>query len=133
MINRKLIHLLNQQVRYINKNLNERIQDHDLYNAQWSILYFLHENGAKTQTEITNYFHVNAPTITRTVKRMEENGWINRVVGQDRRHQYIELSHDAKEKYKEIEKVVSEHEEEMLSNLSREEKELLLSLLQKLK
>jgi MarR family transcriptional regulator, transcriptional regulator for hemolysin len=132
MLNQDLIHLLNQRVRYINKHLNEQLQKHGLYNAQWSIMYYLHKNGVKTQSEIMNYFLVNAPTITRTVKRMEENGWVSRVPGQDKRERYIDLTAEAKKKYKEIEETVSEHDVEMLANLTTEEKETLLNLLQKL-
>lgn len=83
MLNQQLMHLLNQRVRLINKNLNEHIQVHGLYGAQWSIMYYLYKNGAKTQKEITDYFLVNAPTITRTVKRMEENGWAKRLCNSD--------------------------------------------------
>ena len=132
MLNQDLLHLMNQRVRYINKKLNESLQKHDLYNSQWSILYYLYKNGTKTQKEIMNYFHVNAPTITRTVKRMEENGWIRRVEGSDRRERYIELTKESKEKYKEIENAVSEHEAEILSNLSVKEKKTLFDLLQKI-
>lgn len=123
---------MNQRVRYINKHLNDCLKQHGLYNAQWSILYYLYKNGAKTQSEIMSYFHVEAPTITRTVKRMEENGWIVRVPGADKRERYIELTADAKKKYSEIEKTVSEHEEIMLANLTIEEKQFLLDLLQKI-
>ncbi|WP_042148695.1 MarR family winged helix-turn-helix transcriptional regulator [Paucisalibacillus sp. EB02] len=132
MLNQDLLHLLNQRVRYINKKLNESLQQHGLYNSQWSIMYYLYKNGTKTQKEIMNYFHVNAPTITRTVKRMEENRWIRRVEGQDRRERYIELTTEAKDKYKEIENTFSIHEEKVLFNLSEQEKEILLKLLQKL-
>lgn len=132
MLNQDLLHLLNQRVRYINKKLNERLQEHGLYNSQWSIMYYLYKNGTKTQKEIMNYFHVNAPTITRTVKRMEENGWVSRVEGQDRRERYIELTKEAKEKYKKIENTVSIHDEEILINLSEKEKEALFEMLLKI-
>ncbi|WP_096270162.1 MarR family winged helix-turn-helix transcriptional regulator [Paucisalibacillus globulus] len=132
MLNQDLLHLLNQRVRYINKKLNERLQEHGLYNSQCSIMYYLYKNGTKTQKEIMNYFHVNAPTITRTVKRMEENGWVSRVEGQDRRERYIELTKEAKEKYKEIENTVSIHDEEILINLSEKEKEALFEMLLKI-
>jgi MarR family transcriptional regulator, transcriptional regulator for hemolysin len=132
MINQDLFHLLNQRVRYINKNLNESLQKHGLYNAQWSIMFYLYKNGAKTQKEIMNYFLVNAPTITRTVKRMEDHGWISREAGNDRRERYIELTKEAKDKYEEIELTVSLHEKKMLANLTEEEKKVLFYLLQKI-
>ncbi len=31
-----------------------------------------------TQKEIWSYLNVEAPTVTRTIKRLEENGWIQR-------------------------------------------------------
>ncbi|WP_010098772.1 MarR family winged helix-turn-helix transcriptional regulator [Ornithinibacillus scapharcae] len=132
MLNQDVIHLMNQRVRYISKHLNDTLQQHGLYQAQWSIMYYLSKNGPKTQSDIMNYFHVNAPTITRTVKRMEENGWVSRIAGKDRRERLIELTAEAKEKYIAIEQLVSKHEEKMLKNLSTKEKETLLYLLEKI-
>ncbi|SHG27639.1 MarR family winged helix-turn-helix transcriptional regulator [Ornithinibacillus halophilus] len=130
--NQDIIHQLNQKVRYINKHLNDCLKNHGLYNAQWSIIYYLYKNGAKTQTEITQYFHVEAPTVTRTLKRMEANGWISRTQGQDKRARLIQLTDSAKEKYFDIEKSVASHEEKMLEQLSEEEKNVFYQLIQKL-
>ncbi|WP_047982291.1 MarR family winged helix-turn-helix transcriptional regulator [Ornithinibacillus contaminans] len=132
MLNQDLLHTLNQRIRYIQKHLNECLKVHGLYHAQWTILFYLTKYGASTQTELSSYFHVEAPTITRTVKRMELHGWIVRETGMDKREKVIVLTDMAKRKYVEIEKSVSEHEKVMLSNLSQEEKESLLYLLQKI-
>ena len=36
-----------------------------------------------TQKEIWQYLNVEAPTVTRTIVRLEESGWINRREGTD--------------------------------------------------
>jgi len=45
--------------------------------------------------------HVEGPTITRTLARLEEMGWIIRAEGEDKRERYVSLSPQALEKFPE--------------------------------
>ncbi|SET17610.1 DNA-binding transcriptional regulator, MarR family [Oceanobacillus limi] len=132
MSDQDFFHLLNQKVRFINKQLNDCLSQYGLYKSQWSVLFLLNKEGAMTQTEITHYFHVEAPTVTRTLKRMEANNWVKRVQGNDKRERLIDLTEMAKQRYGEIEKAISEQERKMVANLSNTEKQKLYNLLQKL-
>ena len=132
MKNQDVIHLLNQRIRYIQKSLNDKLKKFGLYNAQWTILFSLKKNGAMTQTEIMRYLNVEAPTVTRTIRRMEDNGWVKKVRGKDKRERRIELTETAKLKYDEIEQTVANHDQAMLNQLTDEEKDTLYQLLKKL-
>jgi len=132
-LHQEIFHLLNQHTRYFAKELNNRLTDHDLYASQWSIIFCLHRFGPMTQTEIWKYLNVEAPTITRTLTRMEKSGWIIRKQGEDKRERVIELSDIAKEKFTTIRKAIDQFETEMLGNLTEKEKEQLRNLLLKLK
>ena len=64
---------LNMQfTRTFRKKLNEHLFEVGLYYSQWSIVYYLKQCGSATLVEITNYLEVEKPTISRTVKRLEE-------------------------------------------------------------
>lgn len=130
--NRNLFHTLNQRVRFLTKEMNERLNDHGLYNSQWSIIFCLERFGPMTQTAIWHYLNVEAPTVTRTLSRMEQSGWIVRKQGNDKRERIIELTAAAKQKFVEIEQTVSDLEQEMVKSLSPNEQEQLQKLLQKL-
>lgn len=131
-MNRDIFHLLQQKNRYIKKRMDTGLKDHHLYMSQWSILFCLDKFGPMTQTGIRTYLHVEAPTITRTLERMEQNGWIIRKQGDDKRERIIELTVTAAETLSTVIKDVGEMEEELLRHFSNTEKEQLYSLLQKI-
>ncbi|WP_099157838.1 MarR family winged helix-turn-helix transcriptional regulator [Virgibacillus ndiopensis] len=130
--NRDLFHLLNQRVRYLSKEINNRLNDHGLYASQWSIIFCLERFGPMTQTAIWKYLNVEAPTMTRTLSRMEKNGWIVRMQGDDKRERFIELTEEAKQKFTQVQQSTDKIEQEMVANLSLEEKKQLYKLLTKL-
>lgn len=129
--NSQLFHSLNQQVRFLNKEINERLKKHGIYHSQWAILYCLYTYGPMTQTVIWQYLNVEAPTVTRTLKRMEANNWIIRKQGKDKRERLIELTEAARDKFHDIEKSVNCFEEDMLVHLTSEEQDQLLRLINK--
>ncbi|WP_028784657.1 MarR family winged helix-turn-helix transcriptional regulator [Thalassobacillus devorans] len=129
---RELFHLLNQRVRLITKEMNNILSGHGLYHSQWSIIFCLDQFGPMTQTAIWKYLHVEAPTVTRTISRMEKNGWIIRKQGEDKRERVIELTDAAKEKFTAVNKAVEQVEQEMAQPLSGEEVQQLQYLLKKL-
>ena len=65
-------HKINQLARSFSKNVNEKISPLGLYTSQWGIIIYLHEKKQCTQVELSEYLCVEAPTITRTLTRMEK-------------------------------------------------------------
>ena len=128
----KLFHMLYRKTRSMSKVLNEQLQRHELYSSQWSILYCLKINGPMTQSEIWRYLVVEAPTVTRTLVKLEEGGWVKRTHGRDKRERLVSLTDKAIENFPMIEKDVKSFEQKMLENLSDEEQDNLFHLLTKL-
>lgn len=127
-----LFHILFQQNRYLVKQLNDVLKQHGLFSSQWTVLFLLHQNGPMTLTAIWKYLDVEAPTVTRTVTRLETLGWIERVKGADKREKMIDLTTKAKEQFPQIEASVVSFERKMTENLSEEEQALLIQLLKKM-
>lgn len=128
----KLFHMLYRKTRSMSKELNEQLQRHELYSSQWSILYCLKINGPMTQSEIWRYLVVEAPTVTRTLVKLEEGGWVKRTHGSDKRERLVSLTDKAIENFPVIEKDVKSFEQKMLEHLSNEEQDNLFHLLTKL-
>ncbi|MEM1496225.1 MarR family transcriptional regulator [Bacillus velezensis] len=122
-VNRRLIHQINQCARLITKKANERLEPFGLYSSQWSILYCLKTIGSMTQKEIWSYLNVEAPTVTRTIKRLEENGWIQREQGEDKREKLVVLTKEAELKYDSINQEMLKFEEDMLADFQDGDKE----------
>lgn len=131
--NHDLFHLLHQKSRSIKKQLNTELNKHNLYTTQWTILFCLYQFGPMTQTEIWTYLNVEAPTITRTLEKMEKNNWIIRKPGVDKRERIIEWTCQAEETFSVAIKEVAELEETLLANFTDTEKTNLYHLLNKIK
>ncbi|RLQ94484.1 MarR family winged helix-turn-helix transcriptional regulator [Falsibacillus albus] len=114
----EFFHQLHQLTRYLSKELNERLSALGIFSSQWTILYRLKQVGSCTQAELADYLGVERPTITRTLARLEEAGWIQRLQGKDKREKLVSLSNQALEEYPTWQKVVSEFENDMLQNVS---------------
>ncbi|SFL34397.1 DNA-binding transcriptional regulator, MarR family [Gracilibacillus orientalis] len=127
-----LLHLYNQKLRLFQNELNITLKKFGLFHSQWTILYTLYQKGKMTQTEIWQYLKVEAPTITRTLVRLEKNGWIERKVGTDKRERVVTLTEKAESTYLDIIEAVKQTEEMFLNQLSKQEKIALQQLLEKL-
>ncbi|ANU26558.1 MarR family winged helix-turn-helix transcriptional regulator [Planococcus versutus] len=127
-----LFHEVHQKSRLSIKEVNEALKAFGLYSSQWSILFCLKQFGSMTQKEIWQYLSVEAPTITRTIARLEDSGWICRQEGKDKRQRIVYLSHFAEQKMPEIEYKIQQVERALVSGLTDTEQEQLLVLLKKI-
>ena len=127
-----LIHLLNQTVRWMNQKINVALQPYGLYHSQWSILYCVHKFNTLTQKEIATYLNVEAPTITRTVKKLMDNDWIIREKGQDKRANQIYLTEKTKAEIAQISESITAVHDEVLASLTGEQHKQLRDILLKL-
>lgn len=127
-----VIHELFQKTRYLTNDLNHQLNKHNLYASQWSVLYCIKIHEQMSLTQIWKYLNVEAPTVTRTVYRLVELGWVEIRPGKDRREKIVRLTDKALECYPDISTTIIEFEERATSNLSLEEQEILLKLLQKI-
>lgn len=127
-----LFHEIHQKSRLSIKEVNDALKEFELYSSQWSILFCLKQFGSMTQKEIWQYLNVEAPTVTRTIARLEDSGWVLREEGHDKRAKIVHLSPFAEQHLPEIEKRIQHVEKEMVANLSNEEQDQLISLLKKI-
>ena len=125
-------HNVNQLARSFTKKLNEKISPLGLYSSQWGIILYLHKKKQCTQIELCKYMGVEAPTITRTLVRMEEMGLVIRTEGQDKRERLIELTEKAYEMFPKWYEAASSIELEAINNISKEEIENFRNTLEKM-
>ena len=90
-----------------------------------------------TLVEISNYFEVEKPTITRTVNRLEDIGLIEQIPGKDKRERRIQLTDSGLQKYIEGQQIVDEFEQNIMKDIPESNREntrqTLLQLLKNLK
>lgn len=125
-------HNVNQLARSFTKKLNEKISPLGLYSSQWGIVLYLHKKGQCTQIELCKYLGVEAPTITRTLARMEEMGLVIRTEGKDKREKNIKLTEKANEEFPKWYEAAISVELESISNISEEEVEIFNKVVEKM-
>lgn len=128
-----LFHTFFQHNRFLVNHLNEALKEHGLFSSQWTILFLLKKEGPMTLTAIWKYLNVEAPTITRTVARLEKLDLVRREEGADRREKIVYLTEKALQQMPAVEASVLKFEAEMTKNLSEEEIVQLIQLLDKMK
>lgn len=117
---------LTQLYRPFESKLNVELGKHQLYRAQWSILYYIVNFGSPTLVEISNYLGVEKPTVTRTINRLEELKYVENIPGKDKREKRMQLTDLGKKVYLEVRETVDEFEKEIIEGVS--EKELLQAI-----
>ncbi|WP_375090512.1 MarR family winged helix-turn-helix transcriptional regulator [Peribacillus sp. RS7] len=107
--------------RPFENNLNIQLNKHDLHRAQWSILHFLINYGSATLVELANYQSVEKPTITRTIARLEELGYVEHVPSKDKREKRMRLTELGKKIYSEVRVTIDQYEQAILKGVTEEE------------
>ncbi|KAF0820634.1 MULTISPECIES: MarR family winged helix-turn-helix transcriptional regulator [unclassified Cytobacillus] len=129
----EFFHSINQFTRHFSKVLNESLVPLGLYAAQWTIIYRLKTGGASTQKDISSYLGVEAPTMTRTLARLEKSGWITRTAGKDKREKLISLTDAAILEYDNWLAAVRSSESNILQNITEEEISTMIRLMAKMR
>jgi len=129
IIEHELFHQVHQLSRKLTKKTNEVLLPFGLYSAQWSVIYVLKEKGTLTQKELSDYLSVEAPPMTRTIKRLARQGYIIQEMGSDKRKKYIKLSEKALLAFPEWEKAVTDMNHHLSASLPEASKRELTALL----
>jgi DNA-binding MarR family transcriptional regulator len=82
--------------------------------------------------ELSHYLNIEAPSITRTIGRMELEGLISRQEGEDRRVRHIRLTDKALELYPVLKMTADQIEANALRDLDPQELEIFSRVLKKM-
>ncbi|WP_342769256.1 MarR family transcriptional regulator [Peribacillus asahii] len=117
----KFFHQFTLLYRPFENKLNILLSQHQIQRAQWTILYYLSLNGSITLVELSNYLSVEKPTITRTINRLEELGYVQQIPSKDKREKRIQLTDRGKEVYKHVRITIDQFEKDILKGVSEQE------------
>ena len=113
--------------------LNDLLSEYDLSYSLWQIIFYVKKNGSSTLVDISNYYHVEKPTITRTVHRLEEKRLVKQIPGKDRREKIIQLTDKGEEIYQVCRRKITELESEIMNGIQEEEQLLTYQTLPKIR
>lgn len=119
--------------RPFENHLNIHLNKHQLHRAQWTVLYYLSNFGSATLVELSNYQGVEKPTITRTINRLEEMGYVEHVPSKDKREKRIQLTELGMKIYMDVRVTVDEYEQDILTGISEEEQQETIRILKRIR
>jgi len=101
--------------------LNELLSEYDLSYSLWQIIFYVKKNGPSTLVDISSYYNVEKPTITRAVQRLEEKMLVKQIPGKDRREKIIQLTETGEEIYQVCRQKITLLEESVMKGIPTEE------------
>lgn len=114
-------------------SLNELLSPFELSYSLWQVIYYLKKNGPSTLVDISTYYEVERPTITRRVRRLEELQIVEQIPGIDRREKIIQLTETGEEIYRVCRSKITDLENSLMRGILSEEQSVLFELLPKIR
>lgn len=112
---------------------DDRVRSLGLTAAQARLLLSLHRNPGNNQAFYAERLEVEPITLTRTIDRMEESGWIERRPDpNDRRARILRLTGKSRQIVEQLDETVDHLFEDMLRGLSPSERNSLHALLERI-
>jgi MarR family transcriptional regulator, transcriptional regulator for hemolysin len=97
--------------------LDERFRHTGLTQARWTVLLQLSQAGAMSQRELAERIGVEGPTLVRALDKLEDQGFVARRAGDDRRVKEIHLTDAAAPVLAEITRISTELRRALLADV----------------
>ena len=110
--------------------LIQKLHAYGLSYVLWEVIRYIKINGASTLVDISRYYEVEKPTITKRVNRLVALGLVKQIPGLDRREKIIQLTEKGEEMYVFCREQISALETQMLKDISPEHKHILFQTLE---
>jgi len=123
-------YLVKQLAQTVGKELDRRMVDLGLTDAQWKPLLLLQQGGCTTAVDLSRIACHDAGSVTRLLDRLEAKGLVQRVrSAEDRRVVNLELTEEGKKVAAQVPKIIAGLGNEVLKGFTRDEFEQFTNLL----
>ena len=123
-------YLVTHLAQTVGKELDRRMVNLGLTDAQWKPLQLLRQVGCTTATDLSRIACHDAGSVTRLLDRLEAKGLVQRVrSAEDRRVVNLELTDEGKKVAAQVPKIIAELGNEVLRGFSQDEFEQFTNLL----
>ncbi|EQA44815.1 MarR family protein [Leptospira broomii serovar Hurstbridge str. 5399] len=125
---------LNRVAILFRRELIRALKDYRLSPEQWQVLAMLWAKGPLTQRQIINVTLQDAPSTSKMIRRMIQNGYVDLVISEeDRRVTLIKLTKLGESYRKEVPRKLVNHFESLLKKYPQKNREILLFQLKELR
>lgn len=121
---------LHSAARLARTALAGRLLDHGFYAGQDQIMLALDQSEGQTPGELASRLGVRPPTVTKTINRLQTQGFLDKRASEaDARQAHIFLTDAGRDAIRAIEKSVRKTEKQALKGLDKKEQKALARLL----
>jgi len=113
--------------------LNETLSGYDLTYSLWQVILYVKTNGSSTLVDISSYYNVEKPTITRAVQRLEKKLIVKVIPGKDRREKIIQLTELGEEVYQVCRQKITELEYSVMKGIPEDEQNTAFQILPRIR
>lgn len=114
--------------RPLTKRLNELLAEFGLSYSLWQVIFYIEQNGPSQLASISAYYHIERPSITRVVQRLEEKKIVEQIPSKDKRGKSIQLTEYGQDTYRACREKITELEHSLLSDIPEEMKQSAFAL-----
>lgn len=130
---REMVHKLISTSLIHRYHITKAAQKAGLYYGQPMILEYIKNNNLCTQKELANSLHISPASVATSIKRLEKNGFVNRVTdSEDVRKNRLFLTESGIKVLKNFRNVCDDTDKKMFEGFSQEECKLLCNFLERL-
>lgn len=117
---------LRRATRAVTQLYDDELRKLGLKSTQLTVLQMLGSQGSTTQARLAELLALDSTTMSRNVKVLEGNGWIESSEGTDRRERHLRLSDTGRDLVKKAEKPWARAQEKLKAALGSADWETLL-------
>ena len=113
--------------------IDSRVHTLGIHRTQHRILMILaRHDKLPSQKELAEYLNVTPAAITIALKKIENDGYVEKTLGQDNRYNEIRITEKGRELVKKTRKIFTEADESMFVGFTDEELDSYISCLERL-
>lgn len=129
-VEKRALTRLQSAARLTRTALAARLLAHGLYAGQEQIIMALAERDGQTPGQLAARLGVRPPTITKTINRLQSQGFVSKQASEtDARQAHVFLAEAGREVVRSIEKSLKKTEKEALKGLDKKDQKALAKLL----
>ncbi len=125
---------LSLTARMIEKRFEDRIKPLHVSRLQWCVLLACGVEKLRSPSDIAQFIGVDRTAISRALRQMEKNGFLNRESGKsDRRTTDVVLTEKGQDTLAAVNKIAQENSAHFLAKINEDDRHLLSSLMENLR
>ncbi|GAA0084940.1 hypothetical protein UT300007_13790 [Clostridium sp. CTA-7] len=115
--------------RPIISKLNDLLSEYNLSYSLWQVIFYLKNNGPSSLVDISKYYNVEKPSVTRRVQSLEEKMIIKEITGKNKREKIIQLTETGEELYQICREKITCLEYEVMKDITKEEQQIVFEVI----